>query len=69
MKIGELVLNASEIHGHDAADQRAYAVAAAVEIIAIKASQGGANATLLDKEFGRLNSYADAIQEALLMKD
>jgi hypothetical protein len=69
MTIGELVLNASEVHGHDASDQRAYAVAAALEVIAAKAGQSGANATLLDKEFGRLNSYADAIQEALLMKD
>ena len=65
MNIGELVLNASEVYGHSAADQRAYAVAAALEVIALKAGQSGAITTQLDVEFGRLSSYADQIQEAL----
>lgn len=65
MNIGELVLNASEAYGHDAADQRAYAVAAALEVIAVKAGQSGAHMTHLDKEMGRLSEYADQIQAAL----
>ncbi|OPB16892.1 hypothetical protein BFW91_02055 [Pseudomonas fluorescens] len=68
MNIGELVLNASEVYGHDAADQRAYAVAAALEVIAVKAGQSGAHVTHLDTEMGRLSSYADKIQEALKLK-
>ena len=68
MNIGELVLNASEVYGHDAADQRAYAVAAALEVIAVKAGQSGAHVTRLDTEMGRLSSYADKIQEALKVK-
>lgn len=68
MNIGELVLNASEVYGHSADDQRAYAVAAALEVIAIKAGQSGAHITHLDTEMGRLSSYADKIQEALKTK-
>ena len=68
MNIGELVLNASEIYGHDAGYQRAYAVAAALEVIAVKAGQSGANATHLDTEMGRLSGYADQIQAALKVK-
>ncbi|OPA88717.1 hypothetical protein BFW86_16880 [Pseudomonas fluorescens] len=68
MNIGELVLNASEVYGHDAADQRAYAVAAALEVIALKAGQSGAHVTHLDTEMGRLSGYADKIQEALKVK-
>lgn len=65
MKIGELVLNASEMYGHDEEDQRAYAVAAALEVIAHKAGQSGQHLTQLDQEFKQLSSYADRIQEAL----
>jgi len=65
MNIGELVLNASEVYGHNAADQRAYAVAAALEVVALKAGQSGAIKTQLDVEFGKLSSYADQIQAAL----
>ena len=68
MNIGELVLNASEVYGHDAADQRAYAVAAALEVIAVKAGQSGAHVTHLDTEMGRLSRYADKIQESLKVK-
>ncbi|OSN39549.1 hypothetical protein [Pseudomonas syringae] len=68
MTIGELVLNASEVHGHDVEDQRAYAVAAALEVIAVKAGQSGAHMTHLEKEMGRLSVYADQIQEALKTK-
>ena len=51
------------------ADQRrAYAVAAALEVIAAKASQSGAHVTHLDREMGRLSVYADQIQEALKVK-
>lgn len=68
MNIGELVLNASGVYGHGAADQRAYAVAAALEVIAVKAGQSGAHVTHLDTEMGRLSSYADKIQEAFKVK-
>lgn len=65
MKIGELVLNASDAYGHSKEDQRAYAVAAALEVIAIKAGQSGQHLTQLEKEFERLSGYADQIQAAL----
>lgn len=65
MNIGELVINASDGFGHSEVDQRAYAVAAALEVIAVKAGQSGAHPTLLEKEFERLGKYADQIQAAL----
>lgn len=66
MNISELVLNASEIHAtRQDSIKRAYAVAAALEVIALKASQSGAHMTHLDKEFDRLSIYADQIQAAL----
>jgi len=68
MTIGELVANASSVHGHTDEDKRAYAVAAALEVIGLKASQSGTHLTLLEKEFERLSSYADQIQEALKVK-
>ena len=45
---------------------RARAVAAAIEVIAAKAS--GADATSLKVEFGNLSMYADQIQAALKAK-
>lgn len=48
--------------------RRAYAVAAALEVIAAKASQSGAHITHLDREIANLGSYADHIQEALKVK-
>lgn len=65
MTIGELVAKASSVYGYSAEDKRAHAVAAALEVIALKASQSGAHLTQLEKEFERLGSYADKIQEAL----
>ncbi|MFK3815096.1 hypothetical protein ACI2KG_00550 [Pseudomonas sp. NPDC089407] len=68
MTIGELVANASSVYGHSEEDKRAYAVAAALEVIGQKASQSGAHITHLDKEFERLSTYADQIQAALKLK-
>lgn len=48
--------------------RRAYAVAAALEVIAQKATQSGANLTILPNEFKSLSEYADRIQEALKVK-
>lgn len=48
--------------------RRAFAVAAALEVIAAKATQSGANSTHLDVEFGRLSGYADQIQAALAVR-
>lgn len=45
---------------------RARAVAAAIEVIAAKAS--GADATSLKVEFANLSTYADQIQAALKVK-
>ena len=52
----------------DANEKRAFAVAAALEVIAAKATQSGAHLTNLDTEFGRLSDFADKIQEALKVK-
>lgn len=60
------VTSAGESRKIDAAEKRAYAVAAALEVIAAKAS--GADATNLDREIGKLSEYADRIQEALKVK-
>lgn len=65
MTIGELVTHASSVYGHGKEDRRAYAVAAALEVIAVKAGQSGAHMTHLDREMGRLSEYADQIEEAL----
>ncbi|MCV4285083.1 hypothetical protein [Pseudomonas capsici] len=46
--------------------RRAYAVAAALEVISSKAS--GADSTSLKIEFSNLSTYADQIQEALKVK-
>lgn len=46
-----------------AEERRAYAVAAALEVIAAKAS--GADSTQLWDEFGHLSEYADQIQQSL----
>ena len=58
-------LNAANA-GLDANVTRAHAVAAALEVIAAKASS--ADATGLFREFANLSSYADQIQEALKVK-
>jgi len=58
------VLHSSTSGGvDDAVRRRAYAVAAALEVIAAKAS--GADATSLKVEFSNLSTYADQIQAAL----
>lgn len=48
--------------------RRANAVAAALEVIAAKATQSGAHVTHLDVEFNRLAEYADQIQAAIAVK-
>ncbi|MBC3375785.1 hypothetical protein HU762_17685 [Pseudomonas sp. SWRI92] len=60
------ITSAGESRKIDAAEKRAYAVAAALEVIAAKASS--ADATNLDREIGKLSEYADRIQEALKVK-
>jgi len=63
-KITDSVLSSSVSGGVDNAERRrAYAVAAALEVIAAKAS--GADATSLKVEFLHLSTYADQIQAAL----
>ncbi|MFQ6346022.1 hypothetical protein ACQRBV_22665 [Pseudomonas sp. R11F] len=55
-------------HTNSAEDKRAMAVSAALSIIQSKASNSPENAVVVDKEMGRLSSYADKIQEALRVK-
>lgn len=62
--ITESVISSSVSGGVDNSERRrAYAVAAALEVIAAKAS--GADATSLKVEFSNLSTYADQIQAAL----
>lgn len=62
---GFLALKASE-RKTDAQEQRAFAVASAIDIIAAKA--GSPEGVNLDFEFGKLSDYADKIQAALKVK-
>ncbi len=63
-KIADSVLSSSVSGGIDNPERRrAYAVAAALEVIAAKASS--ADATSLKVEFSNLSIYADQIQAAL----
>jgi len=55
-------------HTHSAEDKRALAVSAALSVIQSKAANSPENAVVVDKEMGRLSSYADKIQEALKVK-
>ncbi|MEB2514803.1 hypothetical protein SOP85_05055 [Pseudomonas sp. YuFO20] len=68
--MSETILNAVTAAGEsrdlDASEKRALAVAAALEVIAAKAS--GADATTLKVEFVNLSTYADQIQAALKVK-
>ncbi|MCU1752161.1 hypothetical protein [Pseudomonas sp. 6D_7.1_Bac1] len=66
--MSQTILSAVKAAGDNdfsAEQRRSYAVAAALEVIAAKAGQSGANATLLEREMGRLGEYADLIQAAL----
>ncbi|MFJ4349627.1 hypothetical protein ACIPZ5_01860 [Pseudomonas sp. NPDC089428] len=53
---------------YTAQQRRANAVAAALEVIGMKAGQSGAHITHLEREMARLSEYADHIQEALKVK-
>ena len=64
--IHNAVTSAGETRTINASEKRAHAVAAALEVIAAKAS--GADSTNLDREMGKLSEYADRIQEALKVK-
>jgi hypothetical protein len=48
--------------------QRAIAVAAALELIAVRVGAASANGNHLDVELNRLSTYADQIQSALEIK-
>lgn len=48
-----------------AADKRALAVNAALELISVRIGATSPNGNHLDQELGKLSSYADKIQEAL----
>ncbi len=50
----------------DADAKRAYAVSAALELIAVRCANNGAST--LDTELGKLSKYADTIQAALKAK-
>ncbi len=63
-EVGKLVVSASDYASDDAKGRRAYAVAAALEVILARAAGPAGNVSLED-EFARLSTYADRIQEAL----
>jgi hypothetical protein len=54
-------------NGNDS-DQRALAVNAALELIAVRVGATSPNGNHLDVELNRLSQYADKIQEALKTK-
>lgn len=62
---GFLALKATD-RKSDVQDQRAFAVAAAIDLIAAKA--GSPEGVNLKFELGNLSEYADKIQEALKVK-
>lgn len=63
--IGKLAVEASEYTSEDKQRQRAYAVAAALEVIHARAGTSGQSAVNIDYELGKLSEYADKIQAAL----
>ncbi|MFC3608221.1 hypothetical protein [Stutzerimonas tarimensis] len=63
-EVGKLVVSASEYSSDEAKGRRAYAVAAALEVIAARAA-GPSGEVSLEYEFEQLSKYADQIQEAL----
>ncbi len=63
--IGKFAVEASEYSHDDKGRQRAYAVAAALEIINSRAATSGQASINIEYELSKLSSYADAIQKAL----
>lgn len=64
-EVAKVVVLASPYSTDDAKQRRAYAVAAALEVIHARAGTSGQSAINLEYEFGKLSSYADQIQQAL----
>jgi hypothetical protein len=65
--VGKLVADASSYHTTNPEGQRAFAVAAAAELIAARVGVEG-HVNQLINEMERLSKYADLIQEALKVK-
>lgn len=65
--VGKLVTDASNYHTSNPEGQRAFAVAAAAELIAAMVGTEG-HVSQLSNEMDRLSKYADLIQEALKVK-
>lgn len=65
--VGENIYQTSSHHDHLAERTRAYAVAAAAQLIEAAVSGSNANASLA-VELTNLSKYADQIQEALKVK-
>lgn len=65
--VGKLVSDASSYHTSSPEGQRAYAVAAAAELISAMVGSEG-HVSQLSNEMDRLSKYADLIQDALKVK-
>lgn len=61
---GKFAIEASKKTPHTAEERRGFAVAAALELIAVRVSCD-AGATQLEYEMSKLSEYADQIQAAL----
>ncbi|MCY1293686.1 hypothetical protein ABLT21_08345 [Pseudomonas aeruginosa] len=63
--ISKMAVEASEYSHDDKMRQRAYAVAAALEIINTRAGTSGQASINIEYELSKLSDYADKIQAAL----